>query len=331
MARINLDEPRWPQDTFGGRLRHFSATVNPLNVLATSQQLGAAKNLVDTIREGGGYLPDGVTEDEAWAAKQLYDSSFHPETGEKQILLGRMSFQMPGNTIISGCMIYFRHTVPQIMFFQWVNQTFNAVVNYTNRNASAGITNQQLATCYVSATGAAWTVALGLNRLVARSPRLQAGLVGRLVPFFAVASSSALNVPLMRQRELADGINLHREQTLKDEPLVQSQAAAKRASFAVVLARIGMAIPPMVGTPLAMQTVEKTSLFIKNPVLALPATLGFYSVFVGISTPITCAAVPQTMGIATTSLPENESSKLVTVLKARSQDMPKTLYYNKGL
>ena len=72
------------------------------------------------------------------------------------------------------------------------------MVNYTNRNASTAVSTEQLRDAYLAATSASVITALGFNRIVASSPSLSAGMVGRFVPLLAVAAANCVNIPLMR-------------------------------------------------------------------------------------------------------------------------------------
>lgn len=200
-ARINIESPRYDQNTFEGRAKHFFITTNPLTVLATDAELDNAKNIVDNYRKGT--EDKNLTEEEIWAAKQLYDSAFHCQTGEKLFILGRMSFQVPGNMLISGCMMTFYKTTPAVIFWQVMNQSFNAIVNYSNRNASVGVTTEQLGLASLGATAAGVITALGFNKAISASPALSSGIVGRFVPLLAVAAANCVNIPLMRQQVLA--------------------------------------------------------------------------------------------------------------------------------
>lgn len=55
--------------------------------------------------------PKGTTPDGIRRAQQMYLSAFHPDTGELQNVIGRMSFFVPGGMILIGAMItFYRYT-----------------------------------------------------------------------------------------------------------------------------------------------------------------------------------------------------------------------------
>lgn len=80
--------------------------------------------------------------------------------------------------------------------------------------------------------------ALTLNRLASNAPPL----VGKLVPFAAVAAANCINIPMMRISELRNGIELQTEDGTK---VGHSKRAARKAIMAVTLSRILMASPSM--------------------------------------------------------------------------------------
>ncbi|XP_040128939.2 sideroflexin-2 isoform X3 [Ictidomys tridecemlineatus] len=142
LSDFNIDAPRWDQYTFLGRVKHFFNITDPRTVFVSEGELDWAKTMVEKSRIG--VIPPGTQVEQLLYAKKLYDSAFHPDTGEKMNVIGRMSFQVPGGMIITGFMLQFYRTVPAVIFWQWVNQSFNALVNYTNRNAASPTSVREL-------------------------------------------------------------------------------------------------------------------------------------------------------------------------------------------
>uniref|UniRef100_A0A8D2GPG0 Sidoreflexin n=1 Tax=Urocitellus parryii TaxID=9999 RepID=A0A8D2GPG0_UROPR len=299
---INIEEPRWDQSTFVGRASHFFTVTDPRNILLTDEQLENAKRIVHDYRQG--VVPPGLTENELWRAKYVYESAFHPDTGEKMILIGRMSAQVPMNMTITGCMMTFYRTTPAVLFWQWINQSFNAIVNYTNRSGDAPLTVSELGTAYVSATTGAVATALGLNALTKHvSP-----LIGRFVPFAAVAAANCINIPLMRQRELKAGIPVTDN---NGNRLGESANAAQQAISQVVVSRILMAAP---GMAFSCPSYSK-----RFPWLSAPIQVGL----VGFCNPV-LSPPPSSMSV--TALEAELRAKIL-----ESHPELQRVYFNKGL
>lgn len=318
LPKVNLDEPRWDQNTYIGRAKYFFTTTNPLNIFVSPKKLEEAKTIVNTYKAGG-ELPKNITLEDVYKAKDLYDSAFHPDTGEKMLLIGRMSAQVPMNMAITGCMMTFYKSNSAVIFWQWCNQSFNAVVNYTNRSGDSEIPTNQLVTSYVFATGGALGTALTLNRMVSRAPPL----IGRFVPFIAVAAANCINIPLMRLKEISDGVPVFDD---KNQKLGDSKKAALTGIAAVIISRITMATPGMTVTPVLTNLLEKQGFFKKYPKLSAPVQILICGVCLTFATPMACALFTQKSKISV--------NKLELELQETAKQMdppPEYVYYNKGL
>ncbi|XP_043068104.1 sideroflexin-1-3-like [Drosophila bipectinata] len=318
LPRVDIDKPKFDQSTYWGRFQHFFLLCNPLNILATAEELDRARDIVTRYRDGKD-VPECKTIDDVWQAKYLYDSAFHPDTGEKQIIVGRMSSQMPVNTIITGCMLIFYKSTKAVVFWQWFNQTFNAIVNFSNRSGASSISYPQLGISYCLATGGALGTALSMNRAV----RNMNPLLSRLVPFVAVAAGNGINIPVMRSQELIEGVSLLDE---KNKELGKSKKAAAIGIFTVVMSRVAMAVPTMTLTPVLMNSLERRGILAKDSKLSAPLQVLIIGSILIFSTPAGCALFPQRFGIPVDSLePEVRDS-----IKKQRPDLP-TVWYNKGL
>nr|CAB3266024.1 sideroflexin-2-like [Phallusia mammillata] len=315
---VDISSPKWDQSTFFGRLRHFAAITDMRKSIVSATELEKAKAIVTGYSSGN--CPPRITEDKLWQAKHLYDSAFHPDTGERMNLFGRMSFQVPSGMTIISLLLQFYKTPGQVALMQWLNQSFNALVNFTNRNAASETTTRQMMFAYVTATSTALGVALGLNAYSKQAPTI----VARCVPFAAVAAANVVNIPLSRQSELLHGVTITTED---GKVLGKSKKCAQKGISQVVISRVTMAAPGMVFLPMVMEHLNKKAWFRRMTWTHLPIQTIGVGVFLTFMVPTACSIFPQKASMDVSKL-EHDLQK--TIGEHNGNSVQK-VYFNKGL
>ncbi|KAL2912473.1 Sideroflexin FSF1 [Polyrhizophydium stewartii] len=321
----DLSQPRYDQSTYLGRLRHFSEVTDPRNLLASDAELQAAKALVQA-HQSGAATPAGTTEEDLWRAKRLVDSTFHPDTGDKVLLPFRMASFVPTNVPIIAAMLAPNPGVASIVFWQWANQSVNVAFNYFNANKTTEMSVAETAGAYAGAVGASCTIAVGLSQWLARSTALSAGaraVLSRAVPFAAVAAAGTLNVVLMRQKELREGIQV---KDAAGDVVGKSQAAGAHAVAQVAVSRVVTAAPALFIPGVLMAQIERTSLLRKFPRLAVPINLAIISGSLLAALPCAIALFPQVA-----SLPVEKLEQRFHGIKDSRGNPLDRVYFNRGL
>ncbi|KAL7734439.1 hypothetical protein ACLKA6_010766 [Drosophila palustris] len=323
LSLIDVDKPLFDLKTFTGRFQYYAWMTDPRTVLLSSDRLLQAKEMVDKYRKGE--QSADLKLEEVHYNMKLYNSAFHPDTGELQNFAGRMSFQVPGGMLITGGMLAFYRTVPAVVLWQFLNQSFNAIVNYTNRNANSPTSVTQLGVSYVSATTSALIAAIGCKNYWSKkaSPILQ-----RYVPFAAVAAANCVNIPMMRQNEIIHGIEV---KNANGEVVGQSRLAAIKGISEVVLSRILMAAPGMLVLPVIMNRLEKLPAYKRIKWINAPFQTLMVGCFLCFMVPTACSIFPQQCGLDTSTIRTFEPELYEDMVKRTGGAVPKRVYFNKGL
>ncbi|KAK3758994.1 hypothetical protein RRG08_005620 [Elysia crispata] len=316
---FQLNKPRFDQTSFNGRLRHFLDVIDPRTLLTTSKQLEDAISLLDKYKHGN--APANTTYKQLWEAQKIKQAIIHPDTGEKIIMPFRMSGFVPFGSFIVVGMLLPNSSMRQVIFWQWLNQSHNACVNFSNRNASKPAPFKRFILGYVGAVTTAVSIAVGLNILIKRANSFSLTtklLIQRLVPFPATATASTCNVLLMRNNELSEGIEVLDKQ---GNVVGTSQVAAKKALKETAVTRMFLPAPILLVPPMVMSFLEKRRFLIRNPRLHLPINSVVCTLAFGLALPVAIALFPQ--------ISEVKREHLEPDLQLATRDP--VLYYNKGL
>ncbi|XP_060102087.1 sideroflexin-5 isoform X3 [Heteronotia binoei] len=307
---FQLGKSRFQQTTFYGRFRHFLDIIDPRTLFVTESRLKEAVQLLEDFKHGT--LPPGVTNKEA---------IIHPDTNKKIFMPFRMSGYIPFGTPIVVGLLLPNQTLASTVFWQWLNQSHNACVNYANRNATKPSPTSKFIQGYLGAVVSAVSIAVGLNVLIQRANQFTPAtrlLIQRFVPFPAVGSANICNVVLMRHSELEEGINVLDS---NGNVVGSSRIAAKHALLETALTRVVLPMPILVLPPVIVSLLEKTAFLRSRPRLILPVQSLVCLAAFGLALPLAISLFPQMSEIETWRL-EPEIARATA---------SKTVVYNKGL
>ncbi|RAL59465.1 hypothetical protein DID88_006581 [Monilinia fructigena] len=308
-----LPASQYDLSTYWGRVMHSAAISDPRTLLVNSTGLENAKSLISSYKQGK------VREmtPELWNAKKIVDSTLHPgifpslsNVMFRFIKLGshsRNAYTRIGN---DRNIVMANH-----------KQSLNVAINNANANKSTPLSTSKIAQSYFLAVGASCSVALGLNALVPRLKKVSPGtkmILGRLVPFAAVASAGALNVFLMRGEEIRKGIDVYPVLSESDKAklaaegksesevasLGKSKKAATIAVSETAISRVLNSSPIMVIPALILVRLQKKQFLIRNPRLTLPINLGLILGTSLFALPLALAAFPQRQSVDASTLEE---------------------------
>ncbi|XP_061690794.1 sideroflexin-5b isoform X2 [Syngnathoides biaculeatus] len=233
----------------------------------------------------------------------------------------RMSGYVPfGTPIVIGLLLP-NQTLVSTIFWQWLNQSHNACVNYANRNASKPTPTSRFLQGYFGAVTSAVSIAVGLNVLLQKANKLSPAtrmIIQRFVPFPAVASANICNVVLMRHNELSEGIDVL---DANGNVVGSSKIAAAHAIAETAFTRVVLPMPIFVLPPIIMSYLERLRFLQKNRRLMLSIHSLVCLFTFGLSLPVAISLFPQMSQIAVSRLePEIAMSTDCNVVT-----------YNKGL
>lgn len=334
---VDITKSRYDLTTFKGRLLHFATVTSPLTLLASNAELRAAQELVSSYesrfpsnRTTGSFLVPQSEAEKYYKAKQLVDSSVHPDTGEVILLPFRMAAFVPTNLLVVGGMLMPNPSLASIIFWQWINQSLNVAVNYSNANKSVPMNMKEVGIAYAAATTSAVGIAVGMSRGVPKlrvSPGIKSVLTS-LVPFVSVASAGIVNISCMRWKEIKDGIGIYISDptTGTRTHIGDSSIAGTRAVSMTAASRVLTNIPTLILPPLALRALQRAKLIPTSGPLTRAVDLAMIGTSLLIFLPPAIATFPQ---VATVD-PKSLESRFHNLRDQNGNPIEK-VEFNKGL
>ena len=225
-------------------------------------------------------------------ANYVVGSAVHPDTQQVIPFYMRMSGFVVFNVPLVFAVLFVKNQTPAFnAAMQLANQTYNAGMNYGNRNASSTYTLKDLGRGYCGAVATSVGIVLAARTLLAkkiatlRGPRLI--LMNALLNYFAGASAGAANLALMRSKELKEGITVQNKEGTVDYG--KSVKAGRKAIMETALSRFVLPLPVLFFPAVANSLLHKLRIMPKGNVQAKFVELMLVSISLSLALPMSIA------------------------------------------
>ena len=261
--------------------------------------------------------------------RSVVGSGIHPDTNQVIPWAMRTSAFVPTNIPIIGGMLLTAPTAFNTFLWQWANQTYNAGLNYGNKNASCVQSGGEAFTNYclavAGAIGLAAVMRKGTMPLLKRHEgTLLGGIINSAVSYVVVAAGSTVNMVSIRSGELQNGVNVLSPDG--QEVVGKSKEAAKKGIIQTGWARVIYCLPIFFVPPVLQAGLKSIGLIRATTPIAIKNILDIGTIACGLTLgmPLCCACFPQTATISADKL----EGDLKTICKDKNYDY---LTFNKGL
>ena len=323
VPKYKISGERFDQSTFAGRYCKMLLACDPRLLLYSKEEVRKYRSLA--YDEWTQCQYDDRT---LWEAKRIADSALHPTTQEWVPRPFRMSGYLPANGPICVAMIASTATLP-ILFWSWMNQSQNAMINYFNgprseqdENANSDAFSLPLIKSYGIAVASALTVAFGLATYVeGHYAGEEAAELLRFISFPSAVIASSLNCYIVRRPEISVGVPLLNDKMEVVLPGQTSNMAAAKGVYSTTASRAVLQMPTYFIPPLILDTVAPLKQFMADyPTFIVPITTFLLLVSFGIGLPAAVGIFPQISCV-----------KADEVEKQFQELGYDEFYYNKGL
>ncbi|XP_026807716.1 sideroflexin-2-like [Rhopalosiphum maidis] len=317
----------WDLNTYFGRWMYYSWITNPKLNFTSSAMIKEAKLIHFSCLYGS--ISNDITDTKLLHEHQIYENVIHPDTNEIQNTFGRLSFMPIGKALLVAVLL--SQLTKNTSSYAWhgLNQSYDAFVNFTNRNGDTKFiptTQFRFGISMLAATVTSTFAAFHIERFLVS--KICHPIPYRFVPLITLAGASFINVPIMRHKEIIEGVRIY---DCNKEKVGYSRFAGLKGIGETIVTRIVMLAPGIVLVHYLEDVLDnKSCWFRKNKWAHFPfKSIGFGIILVGML-PTACAIFPQFSSIQLCTLKQFDKEAYNQVTE-KSTELTDTLYFNKGL